>query len=103
MSLGSSSEQDEWLNEERLSLGVGVLKHLPDRQTCQRSLDYPTIPCDVDLHIPNLKYCLQSIWSTYGEFLAEPRNADSLSTMVQVLLRNGQKVVPSCRSISKWQ
>ncbi|MCJ1243674.1 hypothetical protein MMC30_000871 [Trapelia coarctata] len=91
LSLGSSGDQEEWRTAERSSLSTEVLKHFPDQQ---RSLDYPTIQCDVDLHIPTLRYCLESILSNYGELLAEPRSPENLASMAQVLLRNGQEAAP---------
>ena len=102
MSPDPSGDQEQWWKAERLSLGIGILKHFPDRQLCARLLTRHVHYCDVELHIPSMKYCLESIWSTYGNFLAEPRSPDVLSTLVQTLLRNGLKPVPHCRSTGEW-
>lgn len=87
---------------EKLSLGIRVLKHFPDQETSQLSLNYPTIQCDVNLHIPTLKYCLESIWSSYEELQAERRSPQNLATMAKVLFRNGQEAAPSCRTTAEW-
>ena len=97
-----NSEQDQWWKSERLSLGTGILKHFPEQPLCWRLITRHISSCDVELHIPTMKYCLESIWSTYGDFLKEPRSQDSLTAMAQTILRNELVPIPSCRSTGEW-
>ena len=95
-------EQDQWWKSERLSLGTSILKHFPEQQLCWRLITRHILSCDVELHIPSMKYCLESIWSTYGDFLNEPRSQESLTTMAQTILHNELTPIPTCRSTAEW-
>ncbi|MCJ1384382.1 hypothetical protein MMC17_007498 [Xylographa soralifera] len=97
-----NNEQDQWWKSERISLGTGILKHFPEQQLCWRLITRHILSCDVELHIPSMKYSLESIWSTYGEFLNEPRSHESLTTMAQTLLHNELVPIPTCRSTGEW-
>ncbi|MCJ1405796.1 hypothetical protein MMC11_009026 [Xylographa trunciseda] len=97
-----NKEQDQWWKSERLSLGIGILKQFPEKELCWRLISRHMSSCDVELHIPSMKYCMQSIWSTYGEFLDEPRSQESLTTMAQTILCNELVPMPVCRSTGEW-
>lgn len=100
--LNVSSENDQWWKEERLSLGTGILRHFPSQQACWRLLNRNLIVCDIELHMPTIEYCLQSLWSTYGEFLNEPRDTESLCTMAKSILSNACVPLPLTRSTGQW-
>ena len=102
LSSETNQEQDHWWKSERLSLGTSILKHFPEQQLCWRLITRHILSCDVELHIPSMKYCLESIWSTYGDFLSEPRSQESLNTMAQTILQNELAPIPTCRSTGEW-
>ncbi|MCJ1435040.1 hypothetical protein MMC27_004410 [Xylographa pallens] len=102
LSSDTNHEQDHWWKSERLSLGTSILKHFPEQQLCWRLITRHILSCDVELHIPSMKYCLESIWSTYGNFLNEPRSPESLTTMAQTILQNELVPIPTCRSTGEW-
>ena len=95
------NEEDWWL-PERQSLGSGILKHFPDRQTCERLLNRHEASCDVELRVPSMRYCLASIWSTFGEVLAGPRHPDQLMTMTRILIGNSASGVSPIRTTEEW-
>lgn len=98
----SSNEDDQWKASERLNLGVGILMHFPNRNLSQRFLDRNLKLCDQVLHEPTMRFCHESMWSTYGNFLTDPRQSELLSTMAEKLFRNGSMPLPPCRSTREW-
>ncbi|MCJ1475702.1 hypothetical protein MMC13_004365 [Lambiella insularis] len=97
-----STENDQWWKEERLSLGTGILRHFPNQQACWRLMHRHMTSCDVELHMPTMEYCLESLWSTFGEYLKEPRETELLGAMAQTVLRNAMVTIPLTRNTGQW-
>ena len=97
-----STIEDPTDHRNGLSLGVRILSQFPSKELSERLLDRHFRVCDVALHEPTMKYCLESIWATYGGSLQEPRKPESLAAMAEELCRIKTGIPSHCRSTKEW-
>ena len=91
------------VNTKGVELGKQVLAIFPSQQICERFMDRFFSTFDVQLlHEPSMRFCLSSLWSTYGKFLAEPRDPVLLAQMSEEILRNGSRHPPACKTAAEW-
>ncbi len=89
-------------NQEHIDQGIRILRRYPDRIICDRLLDRYFVVCDVMLPEPTIRYCHESIWSTYGSYLREPRTDERLSIMSRELCKNAMSPLPASSSTKEW-
>ena len=85
-------DSDTCAKAAAVRLGIKVLQHFPNKQCSKllverffRAMD------DMVMHEPTIKACLDSLWSTYGDCLEEPKNPEKLLAMSEELYMNGRE------------
>ena len=90
-------------HKERLELGVRALMNFPNQALCERFMDRFFATFDVQLlHEPSMRFCLTSVWSTYGKLLTVPRDPTLVRQMAEKLLSNGSLHPPVCKTAAEW-
>ena len=86
-----------------MALGVKILRSLPDQATCgflMQRYFVSSHECVLDKH--SMMAVENSLWSTYGKFLKEPRSADDLEHMSALLCKNAEKPLEECEDYEPW-
>jgi hypothetical protein len=90
----------------RIALGAKLLKAFPDRHTFNFLLEWFYEKVHEQSIIKHaVMSCAESIWSTYGSFLKEPRSKEGMERFSKILCENSQKVLqePSGdQDYAKW-
>ena len=89
-------------SQNHIDQGVRILHRYPDRTICDRLLDRYFVVGDVTLPEPTIRYCCESVWSTYGDYLREPRTDQRLSIMSRELCQNAMNPLPAAYSTKQW-
>lgn len=89
-------------SQHHIDQGIRILRRYPDRIICDRLLDRYFVLADVMLPEPTIRYCHESIWSTYGRCLKEPRTDERLSVMSRELCKNAMSPLPASSSTQEW-
>lgn len=89
-------------SQYHIDQGIRILHRYPDRIICDRLLDRYFVVCDVMLPEPTIRYCHESIWSTYGNYLREPRTNERLSVMSRELCKNATSPLPASSNTKEW-
>lgn len=100
--MASEREKCNLESQHHIDQGIRILHRYPDRIICDRLLDRYFIVCDVMLPAPTIRYCHESIWSTYGNCLKEPRTDDRLSIMSRELCKNAMSPLPASSNTKEW-
>ena len=79
-----------------------ILRRYPDRTICDRLVDRYFDIADATLPEPTIRYCHESIWSTYGSYLKEPKTDERLSIVSSELCKNAMKPLPTSSSTKAW-
>ena len=90
----------------RIALGAKLLKAFPDRHTFNFLLEWFYEKCTEHALIKHaIMSCAESVWSTFGGFLKEPRSKDTMERFSKILCENSQTVLQEpCGSqdYAKW-
>lgn len=89
-------------NQQHIDQGIRILHRFPSRVNCDRLLGRYFAVADVMLPEPTIRYCHESIWSTYGSYLEEPRTDERLSVMSTELCKNAMCPLPASSSNQAW-
>ena len=89
-------------SQHHIEQGVRILHRYPDRIIGDRLLDHYFIWGDVTLPEPTIRYCYESLWSTYGDYLREPRTDERLSIMSREICQNAMNPLPASSSTKEW-
>ena len=89
-------------SQHHIDQGVRILHRYPDRTICDRLVDRYFDMADVTFPEPTIRYCHESIWSTYGSYLKEPRTDGRLSIVSSELCKNAMKPLPASSSTKEW-
>lgn len=89
-------------NQHHIDQGIRILRRYPDRIICDRLLDRYFVVADVMILEPTIRYCHESIWSTYGSYLRELRTDERLSIMSRELCKNAMNPLPASSSTKEW-
>ena len=89
-------------SQHHIDQGIRILHRYPDRTICDRLLDRYFFVCDVMLPELTIRYCHETIWSTYGNYLKEPRTDERLSIMSRELCKNAMSPLPASSSTKEW-
>ena len=89
-------------SQQHIDQGIRILHRFPNRTNCDRLLGRYFAVADVMLPEPTIRYCLESIWSTYGSYLEEPRTDERLSVMSTELCKNAMCPLPASNSNQAW-
>ena len=65
-------------SQQHIDQGISILHRFPNRTNCDRLLGRYFAVADVMFPEPTIH---ESIWSTYGSYLEEPRTDERLSVM----------------------
>ena len=94
---------NELRGSPRVALGVKILRSLPDQATCNFLMEWyfeNSHECVLDKH--SMMAIVNSLWTTYGKFLKEPRRADDLENMSSVLCKNAEKPLEEFEDYDPW-
>ena len=89
-------------SQHHIDQGVRILHRYPNRTICDQLIDRYFLVADVTLPEPTMRYCHESIWSTYGRYLKEPRTNERLSIMSKELCKNAMSPLPASFSTKEW-
>lgn len=89
-------------SQHHIDQGLRILREYPDRTICDRLIDRYFALADVKIPEPIIRYCHESIWSTYGSYLREPRTNERLSIMSRELCQNAMTALPASSSTKEW-
>ena len=87
---------------EHIEHGTAVLEYFPTRNLCDLLIDRYYKVCDVVLPEYVIRYCHNSIWSTYSKNLDSPRDQTFLRAMSQEMCRNAMSPMPTSSSTEDW-
>ena len=89
-------------SQHHIDQGVRILHRYPDRTVCDRLIDRYFAVTDVIIPEPTIRYCHNSVWSTFGSCLREPRTDERLSIMSRELCKNAMNPLPASSSTKEW-
>ena len=89
-------------SQHRIDQGVRILHRYPDRIICDRLIDRYFNVADVTLPEPTIRFCHESIWSTYGSYFKQPRTDDGLEIISRELCKNAMRPLPASSSTKEW-
>lgn len=89
-------------SQHHIDQGVRILHRYPDRIVGDRLLDHYFIVGDATVPEPTLRYCYESVWSTYGHYLREPKTDERLSIMSREICQNAMNPLPASSSTKEW-
>ena len=89
-------------SQNHIDQGVRILHRYPDRTICDRLLDRYFLVADVTVPEPIIRCCHESVWSTYGIYLKEPRTDERLSIVSKELCKNAMSPLPASSSTKVW-
>ena len=98
----SGREKCNLESQHHIDQGVRILHRYPDRTICDRLIDRYFDTADVTLPEPTIRYCHESIWSTYGSYLKEPRTDERLSIISRELCKNAMNPLTASSSTKEW-
>ena len=90
------------LGSELLRHGMEVLETLPSQKLCETLLNRYFAVYDAPHHEPSLRYCLQSIFSTYSALQKKPTEPSSLFRISEAILRNSFSPMPAYKTAAEW-
>jgi hypothetical protein len=94
---------NEFRGSPRIALGVRILRQLPDEQTCnfliQRNFDASYHALRLGEIITKMA---QSLWSTWGKELREPRNTEDLERISAHLCKNSETHFQEVQDYETW-
>ena len=82
--------------------GAAVLHCFPSRDLCDLLIDRYYKASDVVLPEVPMRYCHDSIWSTFGKSLDSPRDQGSVMAMSQVLCKTAMSPTPASSDTEDW-
>ena len=90
--------------QEHIDQGIQVLQRFPDKVLCERLIERHIAICDLVLPEQMLYHVHNSIWSTYGEHLSEPRSKkkEKLSEMSKKLCKTAMTPLSPSSSTKEW-
>ena len=88
--------------QEHIDQGTRVLQRWPDRTLCERLIRQYFEIAEVMIPEKIVYYCHESIWSTYGSALVQPRRQDQLSAMSRELCRTAMSLIPPASNTQEW-
>lgn len=78
----------------RIALGARLLKAFPDRHTFNFLLEWYYEKChEQSFFRHSVMSCANSIWTSYGSYLKEPRTKEGIEHVSRVLCENSMKVL----------
>jgi hypothetical protein len=87
----------------RVSLGVKVLRSLPDKTTCNFLLEWYFEKCnECSLHKPSVMHIASSLWAIFGRNLKEPRRLVDLEEVSAMTCKNNESAVPEYEDYQPW-
>lgn len=89
-------------SQQYISQGVRILHRYPDRIVGDRLLDHYFVVGDTTVPEPILLFFNESVWSTYGDYLREPRTNERLLIMSREICHNAMKPLPASSSTKEW-
>ena len=89
-------------SQPHIDQGVRILRRLPDRNLCEKFINRYLSVCDVMMPEQPLRYCHETIWSTFGRQLAEPRKDEQLSEMSRELCKNAMMPLSPSSNTQEW-
>lgn len=82
--------------------GIRILRQLPNRQTCEALVKRYTECDEFSFHRPTTVHIASSIWSTFGQYLEEPRHLHGLELVVQEIIHNSSKPLEEPDDYHEW-
>lgn len=89
-------------DSHRLRLALSALRAIPDQDVCELLLDSDFEVHASPLHEPATRYCLQSLWDTYGDALRDRDDDGRIRQMAQEILRNTDTPVSPQPTSAEW-
>ena len=89
-------------SQHHIEQGVRILHRYPNRIIGDRLLDHYFVVGDVTVPEPTIRYCYESVWSTYGNYLREPRTNERLSIMSREICQNAMNPLLASSSTKEW-
>ena len=89
-------------SHEHVNQGIRILQRFPDKTLCNRLLERYFDVCDVLLPEPLIYHLTESIWTTYGSYLKEPRQNDQLSKISRELCATAMIPLSTASSTEEW-
>ncbi|RDW92003.1 hypothetical protein BP5796_01397 [Coleophoma crateriformis] len=87
----------------RIALGAKVIQHLPDERSFSFLLcRYSEKVNECVLHKQSVLQCAASIWTTFGQYLEEPRRSEDFERMSAVLCKNGETGLEEIDDYEEW-
>jgi hypothetical protein len=87
----------------RIALGVKILRALPDLGTCNFLLQWYAEKCHECAYPKQAVTAIaNSVWSTFGQHLKEPRYAGDLEHVSTVLCKNAERALEEFEDYDKW-
>ncbi|ESZ95424.1 hypothetical protein SBOR_4165 [Sclerotinia borealis F-4128] len=88
----------------QMSSGIRILSQLPDQVTCEFLMAryYTVKSMEYAFHKPTILYCMQSLWTTFGQSLRRPRKVEKLRDIVNLLSRNTSTDFPDSEDGKAW-
>ena len=87
----------------RVALGVKILHALPDQYTCKFLLEWY---CEKSNECAYPKASVlaiaNSVWTTYGRYLKEPKRADDLEYVSTIICKNAERSLEEFEDYDKW-
>ncbi|KAF8859114.1 hypothetical protein BDZ45DRAFT_590253, partial [Acephala macrosclerotiorum] len=87
----------------RVALGTKILHALPDQHTCKFLLEWYFEKCH-ECCLPKMSIMSQanSVWTTFGKHLKEPRLTEDLEHISTVICKNAEKGLEEFEEYDRW-
>ena len=89
-------------DSNRMKEALHALRTIPDQSICEMLLDVSFEIYNSPLHEPATRFCLQSLWDTYGDVLRDRDSEPQLRKMALDLLRNTDAPTVTPRDSAEW-
>ena len=89
-------------DSNRMKEALHALRTIPDQSVCEMLIDVSFEIFNSPLHEPATRFCLQSLWDTYGDILRDRDNEPQLRKMAVDVLRNTDAPTVAPKTSAEW-